>query len=57
MALVKKIDYDAKISKIEKKYVTNSDYNKFTSGILDAKMKQKVLANQSDILNLVKNSN
>ena len=57
MALVKKIDYDAKISKIEEKYVTNSDYNKFTSGILDAKMKQKVLAKQSDILNLVKNSN
>ena len=27
----------AKISDIEKKYVTTSDYNKFTNEILDAK--------------------
>ena len=54
--LVKKTDYDAKISKFEGKYFTNSDYNKFASDILDAKIKQKELANKSDISNLVKNS-
>ena len=35
---------------------TNSDYNKFTSDILDAKIKQKELANKSSIYNLVKKS-
>ena len=54
--LVKKTDYDAKISKFEGKYFTSSDYNKFASDILDAKIKQKELANKSDISNLVKNS-
>ena len=33
--LVKKADYDAKISKMEKNYFTTSDYNKVTSNILD----------------------
>ena len=32
--LVKKTDYDAKISEIKGKYFTTSDYNKFTSDIL-----------------------
>ena len=54
--LVKKTDYDVKISKFEGKYFTSSDYNKFASDILDAKIKQKELANKSDISNLVKNS-
>ena len=54
--LVKKTDYDSKISKFEGKYFTSSDYNKFASDILDAKIKQKELANKSDISNLVKNS-
>ena len=54
--LVKKTNYDAKISKFEGKYFTSSDYNKFASDILDAKIKQKELANKSDISNLVKNS-
>ena len=54
--LVKKTDYDAKISKFEGKYFTSSDYNKFASDILDAKIKQKELANKFDISNLVKNS-
>ena len=39
-----------------KKYFTTSDYNKCTSKILDAKIKEKVLANKSNISNLVKNS-
>ena len=38
--LVQKTDYDAKISEIEGKSLTNSDYNKFTSDILNAKIKQ-----------------
>ena len=32
--LVKKMDYNAKISDIEAKYFTTSDYNKFTSEII-----------------------
>ena len=54
-SLVKKTDYDAKILEIEVKYFTTSDYNKFTSDILDAKVKQKELVNKSNISNLVKN--
>ena len=34
--LVKKAEYDAKISDIESKFFTISDYNKFTSDILNA---------------------
>ena len=33
--LAKKMDYYAKISDIEKKYFTTSDYNKFTRDILE----------------------
>ena len=54
--LVKKTDYDGKILKIEGKYCTTSDCNKFTNNILNAKVKQKQLANKSSISNLVKNS-
>ena len=36
---VKKIDYDAKSSYMERKHITTSDYIKFTSDILDAKIK------------------
>ena len=41
--LVKKADYDAKISEMEKKYFNNTDYNKFISNTLDAKIAQKKL--------------
>ena len=34
--LVKKIDYEAKISEIEGKCITTSGYNKLTSDLLDA---------------------
>ena len=54
--LVKKTDYNAKISEIEGKYMPTSDYNEFTSDILDARIKIKELVNISDISNLVKNS-
>ena len=36
--------------------MTTSDYSKFSSDILDAKIKQKEVPNKSDIYNLVKNS-
>ena len=52
--LVKKKDYDSKISDIEGECLTTSDYNNFTSDILDAKIKQKELVNKSDISNLVR---
>ena len=39
--LIKKTDYNPKISDIEKKYFTTSDYSKFTNDILNAKMKEK----------------
>ena len=38
--LVKKADYDGKTLEIDRKYSnTNTDYNKFMSDILDAKIK------------------
>ena len=53
--LVKKTDYDAEKLEIERKYITIYDYNKFTSDMLDEKIKQKKLVNKSDIFNIVKN--
>ena len=47
--LVKKADYNTKISDNEGKCFTAADYNKFTSYILDAKIKQKELVNKSDL--------
>ena len=41
-SLVKKTDYDAKISDIQGKYFTTSDYNNFTGDIFDAKIKQRI---------------
>ena len=38
-SLVKKTDYDAKISEIQGKYFTTFDHDKCTSDILDAKRK------------------
>ena len=39
--IVKKTAYDAKGKDMEGKYFTTSDYNKFTSDILNVNMKQK----------------
>ena len=39
---------DAKISDIETKYFTTSDYNKFTSEVLNAKIKEKRLVDKPD---------
>ena len=50
----KKTDYDAKISEMENKYFTTSDYNKFTSNTIDAKITQKKLVNEYDLNNKTK---
>ena len=47
--LIKKIGYNVKMSDIEKNYFTTSDYNKFTSGILDIVIKEKRLLDKSYI--------
>ena len=39
-----------------KKYCATSDYNKFTSEILESKIKVKNIVDKSNISNLVKNS-
>ena len=54
--LVKKPDYNAKISDIESKYFTTSDYNKFTSKILEIKIKVRGLVDKSDISGFIDNS-
>ena len=43
-----KINYDAKISDTEKKYITTSGYNKFTNDILGTKIKHEEIANKFD---------
>ena len=60
--LVKKTDYNTKIIKIEKKntdhnhdkYITTSEFNKFTVESFVARLKQANLASKSDIANFVK---
>ena len=54
--LVKKNDYDAKISGVECKYFTTSDYNKFTNEVIDNKIKEKELVKKSDISGFINNS-
>ena len=46
--LVKKMDYDGRKSETETKHFTTSDYDKFTSEILDPKMKENGLVDKSD---------
>ena len=46
--LVKKTVYNTKISDIEFQYFITSDYNKFMSNILDTKIKEKKLVNESN---------
>ena len=54
--LVKKADYDAKISDNETKYFTTSDYNKFASEIVSVTIKEKGLVGKSDIFEFIGNS-
>ena len=50
--LVKKTDFLAKISIIKQKYFTTLNKNKFTSEIVDAKIKQANLVPNSDLSTL-----
>ena len=61
--LVKKTDYNTKISEIENKittdhdhdkYITTQEFNKFTSENFTTRLKQANLANKSDTSNFVK---
>ena len=45
--LVKETNYDAKILHIESKCFSTSDCNKFANNILDTKIKNKKLINES----------
>ena len=54
--LVKKTDYDAEILDIKSKCFRTADYNRFTNGKLDLKIKQKGLANKFDIAGFIDNS-
>ena len=40
--LLKRVNYDAKISEIDSKYFTTADYNKFTSQTLDEKINKRI---------------
>ena len=51
--LVEKTDYNTKILEHETKYLTTSNYNRFTAETLEAKIKEKGLINKSNIFNLV----
>ena len=53
--LVTKTDYDAKILDLQSEYVTATDY-KFTSQILDAKIKQKGLVDTSAVAGFINNA-
>ena len=61
--LVKKTDYNTKISEIENKittdhdhdkYITTEEFNKFTSENFTTRLKQANLSNKSDISNFAK---
>ena len=54
--LVKKANYDAKISDKDISYFTTSDYSKFTSEKLNAKIKEKRLVEKSDISGFIDKS-
>ena len=54
--LVKKTDYQAKISNIESKYFYTAEYNKSTNQTLDAKIKQEELVGKSAIAGLINNA-
>lgn len=53
--LIKETDYNVKISNIEAKYFTTSEYNTFTTQIVETKIKEKRLAGNSGNIFFVKN--
>ena len=54
--LIKKADYNAKISDIEENYFTTSEYIKFTSKIFETKIKENELVDKCNISKSRKNS-
>ena len=54
--LIIKTDYDAKMSDIENKSFTKSDYNKFRQNILDVKVKEKELMDKSALPGYINNA-
>ena len=54
--LVKQTNYDAKISDIDAKCFKTNDYNKFGGKIIDAKMEEKWLVDNSDRSGFIDNS-
>ena len=50
-----KTDYNAKILKIENKYITTTDCNKFTKNVVVNQIKTKNLINKSDIYGFINN--
>ena len=55
-SLVKKTDYDAKISDIQSKYIATADYNKFTKNIVDNNIKTKNLVDKAAIAGFINNA-
>ena len=53
--LVKKTDYNAKITETNNKYITTFDYNKFTKDIVDNSIKSKNLVTKTDLLQIILN--
>ena len=47
--LAKKANYDGKISEMEDKCFSTSEYNKFPNNILDTEITQKKLVNEYDL--------
>ena len=54
--LVKKTDYDAKISDIESEYISTADYNKFTKNTVANGIKSKNLFDKSAISGFINNT-
>ena len=52
----KKTGHDAKVKDIQGKYFTKSDYNTFSSDILNVKDENNKLVNKSDISGLINDS-
>ena len=52
--LVEKADYDHEIKEIKSKYLIASDYNKITNNVLDTKITEKTLVNESCLNDKIK---
>ena len=50
------MDYDAKTSDIENKYITADEYNTFSKDIVANKIKSEGLVNKSDIVGFINNA-